>query len=95
MALTQHLENIMGHLGAALNQRAPSDDIIIMNHVQEAYNAARTALIVAKAMDGAISWCEQERGKIGAIDGYDYRSGEEYGLRRAELHLREAAEVRS
>lgn len=32
-------------------------------------------------------WCRIEREKIGAIDGYDYRSGEEFGLRRAQNEI--------
>ena len=43
---TQHLENIIAHLGAALRQQSPSDDRIIMDHVREAYEAARKLLIV-------------------------------------------------
>jgi len=30
-----------------------------------------------------INALEEERGKLGAVDGYDYRSGVEYGLRIA------------
>lgn len=36
---TQLLE-IMGHLGAALIQQAPSDDKIIMDHVRDAHEIA-------------------------------------------------------
>ena len=43
-----HIENIIGHLGAALRQQAPSDDKIIMGHIRDAYDAARKALIVAR-----------------------------------------------
>lgn len=32
-------------------------------------------------------WCRVERGALGAIDGYDYDSGQEYGLRRAEIAI--------
>jgi hypothetical protein len=38
-------------------------------------------------MRSLVEWCEIEREKIGAIDGYDYRSGEEYGLRRAQIEI--------
>lgn len=41
----------------------------------------------------AAEWCAVERNKLGAIDGYDYRSGEEFGLRRAEIELRRRAEI--
>lgn len=34
------LLEIIGHLGAAVIQRAPSDDKIIMDHVQDAYEIA-------------------------------------------------------
>ena len=47
----QHLENVIGHLGAALRQQAPSDDKIIMAHVRDAYEAAQKALIVAQQRD--------------------------------------------
>lgn len=47
----QHLENVICHLGAAIRQRAPSDDPIIMGHVEAAYEAAKKALIVAEGRD--------------------------------------------
>ncbi len=40
-----------------------------------------------EAIESAAVWCGVERQKLGAIDGYDYRSGEEYGLRRAEIEI--------
>jgi hypothetical protein len=40
------IETIIGNLGAALIQRAPSDDTIIMEHIQTAYDAAKKVLIV-------------------------------------------------
>lgn len=43
-------------------------------------------------MAGAIEWCQAAREGIGAVDGYDYRSGEEFGLRRAEIELRRRSE---
>lgn len=33
------------------------------------------------------TWCANERAKLGAIDGYDYRSGEEFGIRRVERQI--------
>lgn len=47
----QHLENVVGHLGAAIVQQSPSDDPIIMGHVQAAYDAAKKALVVAQGRD--------------------------------------------
>ena len=38
-------------------------------------------------LDSLAEWCSIERDKLGAVDGYDYRSGEEYGLRRAEIEI--------
>ncbi len=32
-------------------------------------------------------WCAQERSLLGAVDGYNYSSGQEYGLRRAEIEI--------
>lgn len=46
--MKHHLENVIGHLGAALQQQAPCDDKIIMNHVREAYDGAKKALIVSE-----------------------------------------------
>jgi hypothetical protein len=51
MMQVQHLENILGHLGAAIRQRAPSDDKIIMDHIEAAYEATKKALIVAEQRD--------------------------------------------
>ena len=33
----------------------------------------------------AVEIIEQERVKLGAVDGYDYNSGIEYGLRQAQI----------
>jgi hypothetical protein len=44
----------------------------------------RTALTPLQEL---LDWCQQEREKLGAVDGYDYRSGEEYGLRRAQIEI--------
>lgn len=49
--ITRHLESIVGHLGACIQQRTTTDDKIIMDHVQDAYDAARKALIVAEGRD--------------------------------------------
>lgn len=40
MNTNERLLEIIGHLGAAVIQRAPSDDKIIMDHVQDAYDIA-------------------------------------------------------
>jgi len=40
-----------------------------------------------KALADLSNWCETERYKLGGIDGYDYRSGEEFGIRRVELQI--------
>lgn len=40
MTTDERLLEIIGHLGAALIQRAPSDDKIIMDHVQAAFDIA-------------------------------------------------------
>lgn len=37
------IENLRGHLGAAKVQRAPSDDKIIANHIDAAYDIALRA----------------------------------------------------
>ena len=38
--MTTHIEEIVSHLGAALAQRAPSDDKIIMEHIEAAHKFA-------------------------------------------------------
>lgn len=40
-----------------------------------------------KALTDLDAWLDQARAKIGAIDGYDYSSGEEFGLRCAQIQL--------
>lgn len=42
---------------------------------------------VREALESISDWCSNERGLIGAVNGYDYRSGEEYGMRRAEIEI--------
>lgn len=68
------LDNARGHLAAALVQRAPSDDAIIMDHVQAAYDALRPIVSLtrkrpltvdeAEVIEAAveyINWCEGAR----------------------------------
>jgi hypothetical protein len=40
-----------------------------------------------KALQSLEYWCTDERMSIGAVDGYDYRSGEEFGIRRVEIEI--------
>lgn len=40
-----------------------------------------------EALKALSDWCEKARYELGAIDGYDYRSGEEFGIRRVELQI--------
>lgn len=47
-------------------------------------------LRLVKALEALAEWCAAERAKLGAVDGYDYRSGEEFGLARAETKTRAA-----
>lgn len=47
----RHMENVLAHLGACLMQRSKSDDNIIMDHVQDAYDAAKKAVIVYEGRD--------------------------------------------
>lgn len=48
-----------------------------------------------EVLENLADWCRREREKIGAVDGYDYRSGEEYGLRRAQIEIERCAAVMS
>lgn len=34
-----------------------------------------------------LAWCTTERDHLGGVDGYDYKSGEEYGIRRVEIQI--------
>lgn len=47
---------------------------------------AMTAQSSANLADIA-EWFRIEREKIGNVDGYDYRSGEEFGLRRGQIEI--------
>jgi hypothetical protein len=50
---------------------------------------------VREALNGLAGWCAQERSSIGAVDGYDYRSGEEFGIRRVEIEIEKRARALS
>jgi hypothetical protein len=50
---------------------------------------------VREALESAAEWCAVKRAEIGNVDGYDYRSGEEAGLRDAEIELRRRALTQS
>lgn len=43
MSTTEHLDQIIGHLGAAAIQRSSTDDIIIAFHIDAALLVARLA----------------------------------------------------
>lgn len=43
MNIQSHLDEIIGHLGAAVIQRSSIDDIIIANHIDMALAAAKLA----------------------------------------------------
>lgn len=40
-----------------------------------------------KILDQLSDWCASARASIGAVDGYDYRSGEEFGIRRVQIEI--------
>lgn len=40
-----------------------------------------------RALRALADWCGAECNKLGVVDGYDYRSGEEYGLRCAQIEI--------
>lgn len=44
-----------------------------------------------EALESLSDWCATERANLGAVDGYDYRSGEEFGLRCAEIEIKKRA----
>jgi hypothetical protein len=41
-------------------------------------------------LERLLAWCSDERCKLGGVDGYDYRSGEEFGIRRVEIQIEKA-----
>ncbi|HWK65355.1 MAG TPA: hypothetical protein VNS34_10465 [Rhizobiaceae bacterium] len=45
----------------------------------------------AEALKDLAAWCDEQRSKLGAVDGYNYASGEEYGLRRAQIEAERRA----
>jgi hypothetical protein len=45
-----HIDELIGHLGAALMQSIPSDDQIIMDHVREAERIAKSLRVELKAL---------------------------------------------
>lgn len=40
-----------------------------------------------KTLQDLSAWCDSERALLGGVDGYDYRSGEEFGIRRVEIQI--------
>lgn len=42
---------------------------------------------IITALSDLADWCNVERHKLGGVDGYDYRSGEEFGIRRVEIQI--------
>lgn len=60
----RYLDEIIGHLGAALRQQAPCDDKIIMEHVSNAYTTAKKALIVVLTHAPTSAGTAYPQGKI-------------------------------
>ena len=46
---------------------------------------------VVETLKEAEEWCHEQSINIGAVDGYDYRSGEEFAYRSAALHFKKLA----
>jgi hypothetical protein len=63
-----------------------ANDILSIVSLPSAPVSGRDAVI--ETLESIADWCNTERTKIGAIDGYDYRSGEEFGLRCAEIEIK-------
>lgn len=70
----------------------PYTDISVVK-AELATASARVVELEAFLRDFA-DWCNVERHKLGAVDGYDYRSGEEYGLRRTEIEVEKRINAR-
>ena len=43
------------------------------------------------AFEEAAKWCAAEASRVGAVDGYDYHSGQEYAYSRAAKYFRNTA----
>lgn len=57
----------------------------------EAAPPAASADAVREALASAETWCSDQAYKIGNVDGYDYRSGEEAAYRHAAIELKKRA----
>lgn len=57
--------------------------------------AAKPAEDVREALNALSIWCSEARHAIGAVDGYDYRSGEEFGIRCVEIEIDRRAKALS
>ncbi len=68
-------------------QQADEDGVMVLVSRQACDECAAEIERLRADLQDFGSWCENERTKLGALDGYDYRSGEEYGLRRAQIEL--------
>lgn len=84
--VTDNISEIITVLRLAANPPDPDP----MND-KRAGEDARLAAKVREALENIADWCSTERANIGAIDGYDYWSGEEFGLRCAEIEIRKRA----
>jgi hypothetical protein len=49
--------------------------------------AVDRAAVVDESYQSIADWCDNERSRIGAVDGYSYESGEEYGIRRVQIEI--------
>jgi len=49
--------------------------------------ASECSALLYSALEDLESWLDHECALCGAVDGYDYNSGFEYGLRKAALEV--------
>ncbi len=63
--------------------RARTKELAAAWRMRPEYEVERLRELIADFQE----WCSTERAALGAIDGYDYDSGQEYGLRRAEIEI--------
>ena len=54
-----------------------------------AWNTRAPSTVGVEALKNLLAWCQTERSKL-VVDGYDYKSGEEFGIRRVELQIEKA-----
>lgn len=48
---------------------------------------------IKEALTNLQAWCDEQGSKLGAVDGYDYRSGEEAAYRHVAIEIKKRLEA--